>query len=107
MKISLAGHMSMDWNEAQKLVRDAEELGFDEYYTSDHLMGVAGFLEEKGVIGSLYGSANLRRRQRSDGLRACAVVLGLDRPLLHAERLRTRSQGTASGMLAGAPALPG
>ena len=53
------------------------------------------------ILADLRAARRLRRRQRFDGLRSCAVVLGLDRPIVEAERSRTRSQSAASGMLAG------
>ena len=53
MKFSLAGTMNMSWKDAQEAVRCAEQAGFDEFYTSDHLMPVAGFDDNLGILDAV------------------------------------------------------
>lgn len=45
--------MAMSWPEVRQVALDAEELGFEGYYVAEHLMGVAGFAEELGVLDGL------------------------------------------------------
>jgi alkanesulfonate monooxygenase SsuD/methylene tetrahydromethanopterin reductase-like flavin-dependent oxidoreductase (luciferase family) len=53
MKFSAGGTMGMSWDETRNAARAAEELGFDEFYTSDHLMAVAGFDTSKGLLDAV------------------------------------------------------
>lgn len=53
MKFSLSGTMNLSWGECREAARLAEQLGFDEFYASDHLMAVAGFDAEKGLLDAI------------------------------------------------------
>ena len=50
MKYSLSGTMNLSWPEVLDAARSAEDMGFEEYDTSDHLMSVAGFNDELGIL---------------------------------------------------------
>ena len=50
---SVAGTMAMSWEEVREAAVAADELGFDTFYAAEHLMGVAGFAEEEGVLDAL------------------------------------------------------
>ncbi|MGE0880714.1 MAG: LLM class flavin-dependent oxidoreductase [Acidimicrobiia bacterium] len=45
--------MNLSWDEVRDAALTAEALGFDEFFTSDHLMGVAGFDPEKAGIDAV------------------------------------------------------
>ena len=53
MICSVAGTMAMSWEEIRDTAVLADELGFDTFYAAEHLMGVAGFAEEEGVLDAL------------------------------------------------------
>jgi alkanesulfonate monooxygenase SsuD/methylene tetrahydromethanopterin reductase-like flavin-dependent oxidoreductase (luciferase family) len=53
MRYSLAGTLTLTWPEVADAARTAERLGFDAFYATDHLMGVAGFAPELGVLDAL------------------------------------------------------
>jgi alkanesulfonate monooxygenase SsuD/methylene tetrahydromethanopterin reductase-like flavin-dependent oxidoreductase (luciferase family) len=53
VKFSVGGTMGMSWDESRDAAQAADELGFDEFYTSDHLMAVAGFDAEKGLLDAV------------------------------------------------------
>jgi alkanesulfonate monooxygenase SsuD/methylene tetrahydromethanopterin reductase-like flavin-dependent oxidoreductase (luciferase family) len=53
MRYSLAGTLTLSWPEVADAARTAERLGFDAFYATDHLMGVAGFAPELGVLDAL------------------------------------------------------
>jgi alkanesulfonate monooxygenase SsuD/methylene tetrahydromethanopterin reductase-like flavin-dependent oxidoreductase (luciferase family) len=53
MRYSLAGTLTLTWAEVADVARTAERLGFDAFYATDHLMGVAGFAPELGVLDAL------------------------------------------------------
>src|SRR5579859_973379 len=53
MRYSLAGTLTLTWPEVTDAARTAERLGFDAFYATDHLMGVAGFAPELGVLDAL------------------------------------------------------
>lgn len=53
MRYSLAGTLTLTWPEVVDVARTAERLGFDAFYATDHLMGVAGFAPELGVLDAL------------------------------------------------------
>ena len=53
MRYSLAGTLMLTWPEVMDVARTAERLGFDAFYATDHLMGVAGFAPELGVLDAL------------------------------------------------------
>ena len=50
MRYSLAGTLTLTWPEVADAARTAERLGFDAFYATDHLMGVAGFAPELGIL---------------------------------------------------------
>ena len=53
MKYSLSGTMNLSWPEVLDAARSAEDMGFEEYYSSDHLMSVAGFNDELGILDAI------------------------------------------------------
>ena len=53
LRYSLAGTLTLTWPEVVDVARTAERLGFDTFYATDHLMGVAGFQPELGVLDAL------------------------------------------------------
>jgi alkanesulfonate monooxygenase SsuD/methylene tetrahydromethanopterin reductase-like flavin-dependent oxidoreductase (luciferase family) len=53
LRYSLAGTLTLTWPEVVDAARTAERLGFDAFYATDHLMGVAGFAPELGVLDAL------------------------------------------------------
>jgi alkanesulfonate monooxygenase SsuD/methylene tetrahydromethanopterin reductase-like flavin-dependent oxidoreductase (luciferase family) len=53
MRYSLAGTLTLTWPEVADVARTAERLGFDAFYATDHLMGVAGFAPELGALDAL------------------------------------------------------
>jgi alkanesulfonate monooxygenase SsuD/methylene tetrahydromethanopterin reductase-like flavin-dependent oxidoreductase (luciferase family) len=53
MRYSVSGTMAHTWEEVRQAAVQADESGFDGFYASDHLMGVAGFAEERGVLDAL------------------------------------------------------
>jgi alkanesulfonate monooxygenase SsuD/methylene tetrahydromethanopterin reductase-like flavin-dependent oxidoreductase (luciferase family) len=53
LRYSLAGTLTLTWPEVVDVARTAEQLGFDAFYATDHLMGVAGFAPELGVLDAL------------------------------------------------------
>lgn len=53
MRYSLAGTLTLTWPEVADAARTAERLGFDAFYATDHLMGVAGFAPELGALDAL------------------------------------------------------
>jgi alkanesulfonate monooxygenase SsuD/methylene tetrahydromethanopterin reductase-like flavin-dependent oxidoreductase (luciferase family) len=53
LRYSLAGTLTLTWPEVLDVARTAERLGFDAFYATDHLMGVAGFQPELGVLDAL------------------------------------------------------
>jgi len=53
LRYSLAGTLTLTWPEVADVARTAERLGFDTFYATDHLMGVAGFQPELGVLDAL------------------------------------------------------
>jgi alkanesulfonate monooxygenase SsuD/methylene tetrahydromethanopterin reductase-like flavin-dependent oxidoreductase (luciferase family) len=53
LRYSLAGTLTLTWPEVLDVARTAERLGFDTFYATDHLMGVAGFQPELGVLDAL------------------------------------------------------
>jgi alkanesulfonate monooxygenase SsuD/methylene tetrahydromethanopterin reductase-like flavin-dependent oxidoreductase (luciferase family) len=53
LRYSLAGTLTLTWPEVADVARTAERLGFDAFYATDHLMGVAGFAPELGVLDAL------------------------------------------------------
>ena len=53
LRYSMAGTLTLTWPEAVDVARTAERLGFDAFYATDHLMGVAGFQPELGALDAL------------------------------------------------------
>jgi alkanesulfonate monooxygenase SsuD/methylene tetrahydromethanopterin reductase-like flavin-dependent oxidoreductase (luciferase family) len=53
LRYSLAGTLTLTWPEVLDVARTAARLGFDAFYATDHLMGVAGFQPELGVLDAL------------------------------------------------------
>jgi alkanesulfonate monooxygenase SsuD/methylene tetrahydromethanopterin reductase-like flavin-dependent oxidoreductase (luciferase family) len=53
LRYSLAGTLTLTWPEVVDVARTAERLGFDAFYATDHLVGVAGFAPELGVLDAL------------------------------------------------------
>jgi alkanesulfonate monooxygenase SsuD/methylene tetrahydromethanopterin reductase-like flavin-dependent oxidoreductase (luciferase family) len=53
LRYSLAGTLTLTWPEVLDVARTAERLGFDAFYATDHLMGVAGFQPDLGVLDAL------------------------------------------------------
>ena len=53
MRYSVSGTMALSWEGVRRAAVEADELGFDGFYAADHLMGVAGFAEEDGVLDAL------------------------------------------------------
>lgn len=53
MKYSLSGTMNLSWPEVLDAARSAEDMGFEEFYSSDHLMSVAGFNDELGILDAV------------------------------------------------------
>jgi alkanesulfonate monooxygenase SsuD/methylene tetrahydromethanopterin reductase-like flavin-dependent oxidoreductase (luciferase family) len=53
LRYSLAGTLTLTWPEVLDVARTAERLGFDAFYATDHLMGVAGFQPELGALDAL------------------------------------------------------
>jgi alkanesulfonate monooxygenase SsuD/methylene tetrahydromethanopterin reductase-like flavin-dependent oxidoreductase (luciferase family) len=53
MRYSVSGTMARTWEEVRRAAVQADECGFDGFYASDHLTGVAGFAEEQGVLDAL------------------------------------------------------
>ena len=53
LRYSLAGTLTLTWPEVLDAARTAERLGFDAFYATDHLMGVAGFQPELGELDAL------------------------------------------------------
>jgi alkanesulfonate monooxygenase SsuD/methylene tetrahydromethanopterin reductase-like flavin-dependent oxidoreductase (luciferase family) len=53
MRYSVSGTMALTWQGVRAAALEADELGFDGFYAADHLMGVAGFAEEDGVLDAL------------------------------------------------------
>jgi alkanesulfonate monooxygenase SsuD/methylene tetrahydromethanopterin reductase-like flavin-dependent oxidoreductase (luciferase family) len=53
MRYSVSGTMAHTWEEVRRAAVQADECGFDGFYASDHLMGVAGFAEEQGVLDAV------------------------------------------------------
>ena len=53
LRYSLAGTLTLTWPEVLDVACTAERLGFDTFYATDHLMGVAGFAPELGVLDAL------------------------------------------------------
>ena len=53
MRYSVSGTMAHTWEEVRRAAVQADECGFGGFYASDHLMGVAGFAEEQGVVDAL------------------------------------------------------
>jgi alkanesulfonate monooxygenase SsuD/methylene tetrahydromethanopterin reductase-like flavin-dependent oxidoreductase (luciferase family) len=45
--------MALSWEGVRAAAIEADKLGFDGFYAADHLMGVAGFAEEDGVLDAL------------------------------------------------------
>lgn len=67
MRFSISGTMNLSWDEARNAAQLAEDLGFDDFYSSDHLMAVAGFDAEKGLldaVGVLVALAAVTKRIR-------------------------------------------
>jgi hypothetical protein len=53
LRYSLAGTLTLSWPQVVDAARTAERLGFDAFYATDHLTGVAGFAPELGDPGAL------------------------------------------------------
>lgn len=53
MKYAVAGTMAMSWDQVREAATAADDLGFDTFYAAEHLMGVAGFAEEEGVLDAI------------------------------------------------------
>jgi alkanesulfonate monooxygenase SsuD/methylene tetrahydromethanopterin reductase-like flavin-dependent oxidoreductase (luciferase family) len=53
MKFSASGTMNLSWPEVRDCALLCEELGFDEFYASDHLRAVAGFDEELSLLDAM------------------------------------------------------
>ena len=53
MRFSLTGTMNLNWPETREAALLAEELGFDAFYTSDHLQGIEGFDPEVGLLDAV------------------------------------------------------
>jgi alkanesulfonate monooxygenase SsuD/methylene tetrahydromethanopterin reductase-like flavin-dependent oxidoreductase (luciferase family) len=54
MRFSITGTMNLAWWEVAEAARLAEELGFEAFYTSDHLFsGIAGFDPSVGLLDAL------------------------------------------------------
>lgn len=53
LRYSLAGTLTLTWPEVVDVACTAERLGFGAFYATDHLMGVAGFAPELGVLDAL------------------------------------------------------
>jgi alkanesulfonate monooxygenase SsuD/methylene tetrahydromethanopterin reductase-like flavin-dependent oxidoreductase (luciferase family) len=50
VRLSVAGSSGLSWPELREAASLSEQLGFDAFYTADHLMAVAGFSEEQGML---------------------------------------------------------
>jgi len=53
VRYSVTGTMNMSWPEVRDCAVLAEELGFEEFYASDHLRAVAGFDEERALLDAI------------------------------------------------------
>lgn len=53
MRLSVSGSSGMTWPELREAASLSEQLGFDAFYTADHLVAVAGFSEEQGMLDGI------------------------------------------------------
>jgi alkanesulfonate monooxygenase SsuD/methylene tetrahydromethanopterin reductase-like flavin-dependent oxidoreductase (luciferase family) len=53
VRYSLSGTTGLTWPEIRDAARLAEELGFDGFFAADHLMAVAGFDEDAGLLDAV------------------------------------------------------
>jgi alkanesulfonate monooxygenase SsuD/methylene tetrahydromethanopterin reductase-like flavin-dependent oxidoreductase (luciferase family) len=53
MRYSLSGTTGLTWPEIRDAARAGEELGFDSFFAADHLMAVAGFDEDAGLLDAV------------------------------------------------------
>ncbi len=53
MRYSLSGSTGLTWTQIRDAVQLGETLGFDAFYAADHLMAVAGFDEDAGLLDAV------------------------------------------------------
>ncbi len=53
MRYSLSGSTGLTWTQIRDAVQLGEKLGFDTFYAADHLMAVAGFDEDAGLLDAV------------------------------------------------------
>ncbi len=66
MRYSLAGTLTLTWPEVADAARTAERLGFDAFYSTDHLMGVAALAAAVGLC-ALHRRVQAFRAGADDG----------------------------------------
>ncbi len=53
MRYSLSGSTGLTWSEIRDAAQLGEQLGFDSFFAADHLMAVAGFDEDAGLLDAV------------------------------------------------------
>lgn len=89
MKFSVSGSSGMSWPELREAASLAEELGFDAFYTADHLAAVAGFSEEKGMLDGVSVLLALAPLTRTIRLGALVSPVTVRHPVVLARAIQT------------------